>query len=554
MAAEGSGGEPHADSAWMPRDPVPPPPGTAGETVPGYTDLVEIGRGGESVVYRARDARLNREVAIKVLLVDDATTVSRFQREVEITVSLGRQHPNIMTVLATGTTASGRPAIVMDYYERGSLDHRLHAQGPVPAPEVVAIGTVLADALSFAHAHGVLHRDVKPQNVMVLPTSYVLGDFGIARLAGSEHTASAERFTYRHASPQILDGHAPTVADDVWSLGSTMFTLLDGRPPFASDDPDDDTALAYLRRARTEPHRQLAVTDANAGLVAVVERALHKDPAERWPDAAAMRDALEDLRASLRAWAPESSARDATHERAAVAVPAAVPADRPVDQPVDLVEPGPVALSVLSHAPQPSAGAPGRGLDLDRDAAPTAHGLGGDPGAEVLPGTDADADQPRRGKRRLALTLGIVAAVVGITLGIVGQALRDDGNGDGGRDGAAPPVGSGGTNDIPTLDPGDAGKVQPPKFNPAISPVLTNFADDGTTVTLTWGDRTGGQVRFNVVQTRPTRAIVKVLLDPGTTSYTITGVDPDVTDLCYTVIAVSLDGEQAAAKAPRCRS
>ena len=153
---------------------------------------------------------------------------------------------------------------------------------------MVAIGTVLADALSFAHTHGVLHRDVKPQNVMVLPTSYVLADFGIARLAGSEHTASVERFTYRHASPQILDGHPPTASDDIWSLGSTLFMLLDGRPPFASDDPDEDTALAYLRRVRVEKTREPAHHEGQGDaeqVMAVVERCLAKDIGERfaWP-------------------------------------------------------------------------------------------------------------------------------------------------------------------------------------------------------------------------------------------------------------------------------
>jgi len=582
MAAEDSGEGPHPDSAWMPHEPAVPEPtkvAAAEESVPGYTDLVEIGRGGDSVVYRARDERLHREVAIKVLLVDDPATVSRFEREVEITVGLGRQHPNIMTVLAIGTTASGHPAIVMDYYERGSLDHRLYAEGPIATPEVVVIGTVLADALAFAHGHGVLHRDVKPQNVMVLPTSYVLGDFGIARLADSEHTASAERFTYRHASPQILDGHPPTVADDVWSLGSTLFTLLDGRPPFASDDPDDDTALAYLRRARTEPHRPLPVTDVNAGLVEVIERALRKDPAERWPDAARMRDALEDLRASLRAWAPESapesgpdrpapeqvddqrppvltektrkrppaaapptteppSRPEPTSERSVVPSaeePHAGPAEASDDAPA---EPDPVALSVLSHEPATAA-------EPARDAEPTARGIDGagerNPESEILPGVD----ERRPPKRRIVLVLGIVAAVVGATLGIVGQMLRDD-------DSDAP-AGRRETSDLPSLDLGESDTVQPPKFNRAISPVLTELDDRGTEVALSWADKTSGEARFQVIQTRPARAIVGLLLDPGTTSYTITGVDPSAKDLCYTVVAVNADGEQGAAKEPLCR-
>ncbi|WP_136520880.1 serine/threonine-protein kinase, partial [Cellulomonas telluris] len=168
-------------------------------------------------------------------------------REIEITVGLGRQHPNIVTVLATGTTASGRPAIVMEYYDGGTLNDQLRERGPFPAEEVVRIGLVLSDALAFAHAQGFLHRDVKPQNVLVLPTSWVLADFGIARLVDADYTASVEAFTYRHASPQILDGHPPTQADDIWSLGSTLYTLLECRTPFSSDDPDDDSALAYLR-------------------------------------------------------------------------------------------------------------------------------------------------------------------------------------------------------------------------------------------------------------------------------------------------------------------
>src|SRR4051794_15414529 len=132
MTSGASGGADGSDDAWRPPEPVR---ATVGEQLDGYTDLVEIGRGGDSVVYRARETSLGREVAIKVLSLDttsDPTRAARFAREIEITVQLGRQHPNIVTVLATGTTTSGRPAVVMDFFEGGTLHDRLRAHGPLP--------------------------------------------------------------------------------------------------------------------------------------------------------------------------------------------------------------------------------------------------------------------------------------------------------------------------------------------------------------------------------------------------------------------------------------
>ncbi len=398
------------DNAWRPPRSSSPPP----EEIEGYADLVEIGRGGDSVVYKARDLAVERDVAIKVLSVDDPLRAERFVREIEITVELGRQHPNIVTVLAIGTTAAGRPAIVMDYFERGSLHDQLRTRGPLAVDEAVAVGVVVADALAFAHAHGVLHRDVKPQNVLVLPTSWVLADFGIARLIDTEHTASVETFTYRHASPQLLDGLPPTASDDIWSLGSTLFTLLDGRPPFSSDDPDDDSALAYLRRVRTEQTRQLAHHDGQGDtdpVMAVVERCLAKDIGERFASAEELRDALAAVQ--VHGWEPgaplvpltpastpavEEVPQLAEHAlpvqtdvaaRATAAVgPAAAPA-APLEQPAPvLAEPEPVALSVLAHgatsADEEPTGSRPAGLALDGGgvAAPPRHRTpeGPDPG------------------------------------------------------------------------------------------------------------------------------------------------------------------------------
>ncbi|MCW2791141.1 MAG: serine/threonine protein kinase [Nocardioides sp.] len=501
-----------SDSAWRP--PARTQPAT--ESLAGYDELVEIGRGGDSVVYRARDRALSREVAIKVLLTNDAASAARFARELQITVDLGRQHPNIVTVLATGTTESGRPAIVMDYYEAGSLHDRVKALGPMPADDVVVVGTILADALSFAHDRGVLHRDVKPQNILVLPTSWVLADFGIARLADSDHTASVETFTYRHAAPQILDGYPPSPADDIWSLGSTLYTLVDGRPPFASEDPDDDSALAYLRRARTEPHRPLLVPGAER-LAPVIDRCLAKDVESRWQSAAELRDALAALRVT--AWEPG-------HGGGAPAGPG-VAAPRPVDQvPPPVLEP--VALSVLAHAPSQVRDAEPTGLRPHEAPAPEGiplgDGAGAAPPAGPEPEAEAESDE-NGGRRRIVLILGVTALVVGLTLGIAGALLR---NGDDKEPGAATPTVPQG-HPIPTLStsPTQSGDPQLPRGNPKLAFDFLRLDSDGTALTLKWNDPTDGKGTFALTRTTPswepvwtfrlgaTQDVIPIAVPPG---------------------------------------
>ncbi len=348
-------GDPYSNSArrgdpWMPRrsglsvDDAP--------SLPGYRDFVPIARSEGSEVYRAFQAGVDRPVAVKVLLLDDPEAVARFQRELDITVQLGRQHPHIVTVIDTGTTAAGRPCIVMEHYDRGSLHDRLRAGGPMPWGEVLAAGSVVADALSFAHRHGVLHRDVKPQNILVLPTSYVVADFGIARRIDAARTTSVEWFSFRHAAPQVLDGDPPAVADDLWSLGSTMFTLLDGQPAFAVGDAAEDTALAYMKRVRTGRRRALNRPDVPAGLVAIIDRCMQHERADRFPDAATLRDALTSLAAETRAWAPPGATESPL-------------AGQPLAGP-------PLAGQPLAGPPlagQPATGSPGVGSRVTRSQA-----------------------------------------------------------------------------------------------------------------------------------------------------------------------------------------
>ncbi|MFV2173681.1 serine/threonine-protein kinase [Actinomadura sp. LOL_016] len=197
------------------------------EDVPGYRVLEQVGEGGFSVVYRAHQERLDRMVALKVLsvsAVDDAT-MRRFQRECKITGRLSG-HPNIVTVLDTGTTRSGRPYIAMEYFEHGALSDRLAREGPLGVAEVLRVGVKMAGALAATHETDVLHRDVKPQNVLLSRYGEpALADFGIARLVDSFDATHTQAFTPHHAAPEILQGAQPGVGADIYSLGSTLYQL-----------------------------------------------------------------------------------------------------------------------------------------------------------------------------------------------------------------------------------------------------------------------------------------------------------------------------------------
>ncbi|WP_165807119.1 serine/threonine-protein kinase [Nocardioides currus] len=562
MTGDGSG---HA--AWKPPAPATTAPTT--ESLTGYSDLHQIGVGGDSVVYRAVEDTLGRDVAIKVLDVDDEARAARFAREVEITLDLGRQHPNIVTVLATGITGSGRPAIVMEFYPGGTLHDRLREFGPLPVDEVVRIGLVLADALSFAHDRGVLHRDVKPQNVLVLPTSWVLADFGIARLVDSEHTSSVETFTYRHASPQVLDGHPPTAADDIWSLGSTLYTLVDGRPPFASDDPDDDSALAYLRRARIEPHRPLAVP-GTTDLAAIIDRCLVKEVEGRWSSAGELHDALLGLR--HRAWepgaapaptrpvaapaapvAPSESVDGADHTGrawapAASATPAVPlpdsddrthPRARPEPEPDHARSPAPVALSAAAHAP----------IDVPVDAEPTGIGLPVPDAEPVTPDEPPEAAPPApasRRRRRLVLGLGALALVVGTALGIAGSVLRDE-------DPADAPAAEEGSAGQPIPELGDKPvdtDEKPDIADPALAFKITDFRYEDGKIVAAWQDPSDGEASFILSQTTPEKSPVQAF-DFGQTEAEIPfQLEPGRS--CFVMVLRMPDGALGLSRGVRC--
>ncbi|GAB1513382.1 protein kinase domain-containing protein [Actinophytocola sp. KF-1] len=511
--------------AWAPK---PGDPTTPGPRLPGYSDFRLVAEGGEGTVYRARQDGLDRFVAVKVINVEDPARLARFRRELEITVRLGRQHPHIVTVIDTGTTPDGRPCIVMEYHDRGSLQDRLRAHGPLPAGDVVAAGIAVADALAFAHAQGYLHRDVKPQNILVLPTSYVLADFGIARMADGAMTSSLQLVSYWHAAPQMLDGAEPSPADDLWSLGSTLFTLLDGAPPFATDD---DTMLSYLARVRTADPRPLRRADVPPELAAILTRCLSKRREDRFPDAAALRAALSAVETGTRGWTPSVPVAELPDfgPRPAAPLPEIPPDDEdPTSRDLTVAGPGSELAGLTVRLP---------------DAPPAVV-----PPPAVAPSAPADEPAPRR-KGRTGLVLGIAAVVAGVTAGVAATVLS-------GRDetGARPPATTTTpattattttttTTTTPTTTPTTPPTASAPVTgsDPAFAPVLRPLADRGDSVTLTWTDPTDGGAEFVVVDATGEQGQALVQLPSGTTTHTVEGLDPAADRYCFVVLAIGLD-------------
>ncbi|HXO52328.1 MAG TPA: serine/threonine-protein kinase, partial [Mycobacterium sp.] len=200
----------------------------------GFEHPEEIGRGGFGVVYRCRQRALDRTVAVKVLTADlEPDNLERFVRE-QIAMGKLSGHPHIVSIFQVGTTATGRPYIVMQYHPHGSMEAKIHDAGPIGWRGATSIGVKLAGALETAHRRGTLHRDVKPANILL--TEYgepQLTDFGIARITGGFETADgAIMGSPAYTAPEVLLGEPPDVTSDVYSLASTLFCAGTGHAVF----------------------------------------------------------------------------------------------------------------------------------------------------------------------------------------------------------------------------------------------------------------------------------------------------------------------------------
>jgi len=292
-----------------------------------YRLVRRIAAGGMGEVWEADDTVLGRRVALKVLVAElaaDDRATRRFVREARATARLA--HPNVARVYDFGRDG-GAPFLVMELLEGETLARRL-ADGPLPPAGAARVAAAVADALDAAHQRGIVHRDVKPANVMLTPGGDVkVMDFGIAAAADETHstTGSGMYATVAYVSPERVAGEPATPASDLYSLGAVLYELLCGRPPFSASTPAL-VARAHLHD-RPAPVRQLAPWVPRP-LAEAAEAALAKDPARR----------------------PSSAAAFAARIRAAARLPAQPPAPGP--EPALAPEPEPTrALPAAETAP-----------------------------------------------------------------------------------------------------------------------------------------------------------------------------------------------------------
>jgi len=250
-----------------------------------------LGRGGMAEVRAAKDERLDRDVAVKILrpeLAADPLIRQRFESEARTSARLS--HPNVVNVFDAGSDDE-LVYMVMERLPGETLDDEL-AAGPMAVDRVVSVGAQVLDALAAAHAAGVIHRDIKPGNVLTCPDGVVkVADFGIATVLGAASVTATGLIigTPTYLAPERADGQMASDRSDVYSVGAVLYTCLTGRRPFEADSAV--ALMAVMQTRDPTPIGELR-PDVPAALAAVVARAMAKDPARRFASAAEMRVAL----------------------------------------------------------------------------------------------------------------------------------------------------------------------------------------------------------------------------------------------------------------------
>ena len=260
----------------------------------------ELGRGGMAKVFQGTDTVLGRQVAVKILapqFADDESFVQRFRREAQAAARLS--NPNVVSVFDTGADG-GVHFIVMEYVEGRTLADYLAGGGRIMPDRAIEVAEAVCGALSAAHAQGVIHRDIKPGNIMLTPAGQVkVADFGIARMTMTAETVAqtaAVLGTASYLSPEQAQGQPVDGRSDIYSLGCVLYEMVTGRPPFLGDSPVTVASKQVLEQPVTPSKLN---GDVTPDLDAVILRALAKNPANRYQSAEELRADLDRARRGL---------------------------------------------------------------------------------------------------------------------------------------------------------------------------------------------------------------------------------------------------------------
>lgn len=264
----------------------------------GRYDLQEqIGGGGMALVYRAVDTLLGRQVAVKMLrsqFTGDEDIVHRFRREAQSAASLS--HTNIVNLYDVGATEGNEYYIVMEYVDGPTLKEVIRERGPLPVAEAIDITEQICDALEHAHAHNIIHRDIKPHNILLTKTGHVkVTDFGIARaMSGNTITHQYTQSvlgSVHYLSPEQARGGAIDAKSDIYSLGIVMYEMVTKELPFSGDSPVS-VALKHLRETFVEP--RAINPDVPQSVENIILRCMVKSPDDRYPDTKAVKADLKE--------------------------------------------------------------------------------------------------------------------------------------------------------------------------------------------------------------------------------------------------------------------
>ena len=290
--------------------------------LPGLAYIRPVGSGGFADVFLYEQDMPRRHVAVKVLPSDvrDADLIRMFNAEADVLAHLSA-HPSIVTVYQAGISAEGRPYIVMEYCP-GSLSQRYRVER-IPVPEVLVIGVKMASALESAHRAGLVHRDVKPSNILV--TSFgapVLADFGISSSLARTSADQMLAMSVPWSAPEVIaEDTSGTVASEVWGLGATVYSLLAGRSPFERLERGQNTREHLRRRIARAAYPRITRADVPDELQDVLAQAMSKSPRDRHASALAFGEALRSVQAligeqqtplevAVEEWAPSSAQVD----------------------------------------------------------------------------------------------------------------------------------------------------------------------------------------------------------------------------------------------------